>query len=263
MTRRLLTLTIAALALHSTALAGPFHAPAIPEKEVRYYRSYYAREEDKPNLSIFGFKQLHGETSLSYSEWARWEGEGSGRTLKIFRHAITFNNVETRNEFTLGASDELVMVDFHRKWFASDGVLVRELYFDYTDPSLAYPENTFHHMILHWLARSMDLKQNSVAKFYVWLDTTFVYPMVFSVEGEERIKVKAGEFDCWRVTASVDKSRLDSIVSAIIGRAMPQYIYWLEKGGTHGLVRLMWPTLTGFLRGGERYQTQDLIKVTR
>ena len=148
-------------------------------------------------------------------------------------------------------------------FIAPDGTVIRERDLQHTDPSFGYPDNTFHVMTVHWAIRAMDLKPKNVVRVWVWLDFTVVYPLIISVEGEERIKVDAGEFDCWRVEVQLDKKGINDLMGAIIARSQSRYIFWIEKGGTHGVVRLSWPISSGLLGRSARYQTQDLVRVTK
>lgn len=242
--------------------ASSFKPPDISPEEVRYYKSYYARKEDQPDLAVAGSRLMHNESSKSFSEWAEWQSGALGKVLIVTRDAISYGDTRSFNRFFLRVTPKgLVMLKFERRWNAPDGSLLRIWDFDFTDSSVKYPPDTFHHMLMPWLARSLDYNSLSPVYFNAWLDTTMVYPMYFQVEGTEKVTVSAGTFECYKVVAKLDKAKLDDVIAKLLGRTMPRYTYWMEKGGTHGLVKLQWPIFTGAYGGQERFQTQELVKI--
>lgn len=253
---------LTAFLLVSTSQASSFKPPDISQEEVRYYKSYYARKEDQPDLAISGSRLMHNESSRSFSEWAEWQTGAQGKILIITRDALSYGNTRSLNRFFIQVTAKgMVMLKFERRWNAPDGTFLRIWDFDFTDSSVKYPSDTFHHMLLPWLARSIDYKSPAPVYFNVWLDTTMVYPMYFQVEGTDKVAVAGGTFDCYKVVAKLDKAKLDDVISKLLGRTMPRYTYWMEKGGTHGLVKLQWPIFTGAYGGEERFQTQELVKI--
>ncbi|GEM_PF-3229405 len=260
---RRIVLIVFAAAVASVSFAGnePFRVPDIPQDETRYYKSYYPTPKDEPNAKFNAQRALHEESPRLYNERIHWEGQGNNRIMTIYREENCFNKNIVKSEFVLQTGARLTMLRAHRKWFAPDGTLIRERDIEFNDPSCGYPDGTFHMLLVHMLISAMDLKPKSEARFHVWLTATVVYPMTLTVEGEERIKVEAGEFDCWRVTGKLDKMGLDDLTGMIIAGTVGQYTFWVEKGGTHGLVRLTWPLTSGALGQTPKFQVQDLVKV--
>jgi len=263
--RQIVLFITMAMLLASVAPAGdrPLRLPDIPQGETRYYKSYYATPKDKPEMNIKAQRSIHEESPRTYKEWIKWDGEGANRTLTVYREENCFNKNNVKSEFLFQAGNKFALSRIIRKWIAPDGTVIRERDLQHTDPSFGYPDNTFHVMTVQWAIRAMELKPKSVVRVWVWLDFTVVYPLILSVEGEERIKVDAGEFDCWRVEVRLDKKGINDLMGAIIARSQSRYMFWVEKGGTHGLVRLSWPISSGLLGRSSRYQTQDLVRVTK
>lgn len=237
--------------------------PDIPNNEIRHFKTYYASPKDKPDMSIPSQRDLHMESPQSYTEHIQWIDSGSTRKIKIVREELLYSNNKLRSEFLIAVGNELTMIKVHRKWTAQNGDVLRDREHEFIDPSFGYPKKTYHLISVPWLLRLSDLKPDLVFEWYVWIDSYFVYPIILKVEGEEKIKTEAGEFDCWRCIIQLDRKRIDDIMGIIVARSQSKFLMWYDKNSTNGLVRLVYPISTGMPGQRARFQTQDLVKVDK
>jgi len=250
------------LLMSSLSFAGDLKVPEIPDGEVRVFKSYYAAKRDRPNLKNLLVRAVVAFAPESYAGKVRWEGEGEGRKLVYTRTAKLNNEATTQLTFIFDTSPEFRLHSYRDVVHAPDGTKLRDAYYDFTEPSLRYPDRTFQTFVGNMVLRSKELAVGLRIPWNVWLSPFAVYPFWFKVVGEETITVPAGTFECYKVVGRLVPEGLADINGIILSKAIGKYYFWVEKGGSHGFVRIRWPISSGIVPGmRSRYQTQDLIEV--
>lgn len=252
---------IPALVFGLSAGAGGFKAPDIPGGEVRVYKTYYATEDDRPQEGDPLTKDLAKFTPVTYTGEVDWEGGGKGRKLVYTRTSQLANGGINTMKVLFETEPELKMISCENLIEAPDGTRLAEEYYDLTNPILRYPEDTFHVMVGNMVLRGSDLSVGKQVTFNVWLSSTMIYPFRYEVIDEETITTEAGVFDCYKVEGTLVPQSLTDITGILIGMATGKYYFWVEKGGSHGFVRLLWPISSGLIPGRYKYQTQDLVEI--
>ena len=248
--------------ISSLSFAGDLKAPEIPDGEIRVFKSYYATKRDQPDMKNLLMQALLPFTPENYTGEIRWEGEGEKRQIIYERDAKLINGATARLTFNFDTSPDFRLRDFRNIIHAPDGTKLRDSYYDFTEPSLKYPDRTFSIYVGNMLIRSVDLAVGVRIPWNVWLSPTAVYPFRFTVVGEETITVPAGTFECYKIEGHLVPEGLTDITGIILSKALGKYYFWVEKGGSHGFVRLRWPLSSGLVPGlRTRYQTQDLVEI--
>jgi hypothetical protein len=253
-------LGIAILSL-SSALAQPMQPPEIPEGEIRVFKSFYARESDQPDLADPIMKAIVDFTPVWYSGQVNWQGAGDERRLILTRKSRLQNGARTEAVFTFDTHPVFRLVNYTNVTYAPDGTKVADEFYNFTNPALRYPPDTFHVIVGNLIIRASELWLEREIEFTVWLTSTMVYPFRYKVVGEEIITTPAGTFDCYKIEGGLVSEGLTDITGIVINLATGRYYFWVEKGGTHGFVKLRWPISSGVIPGRTRYQTQELIEI--
>ncbi len=250
------------LLMGNLSFAGDLKVPAIPDGEVRVFKSYYATKRDRPNLKKLLMRAVIAFSPGSYTGEMRWEGEGEGRQLLYTRRAKLNNGATANLTFVFDTSPEFRLHSYRSVIHAPDGTKLKDEYYDFTEPSLRYPERTFQMFVGNMVLRSSDLAVGVRLPWNVWLTPANVFPFRYRVIGEETITVPAGTFECYKIVGRLVPEGLTDLTGIILSKIIGKYYFWVEKGGSHGFVRLRWPLSSGILPGMRtRYQTQDLIEV--
>ncbi len=250
------------LLMGSLSFAGDLKVPAIPDGEVRVFKSYYATKRDRPNMKSWLMRAAVAFAPESYTGEIRWQGEGEGRQFVYTRKAKLNNESTADLTFVFDTSPDFRLRSFRNVVLAPDGTKLRDVYYDYTEPSLRYPDKTFQVFVGDMVLRSSDLAVGVRLPWNVWLSPFNVFPFRFRVTGEETITVPAGTFECYKVMGRLVPEGLTDITGIILSKIIGKYYFWVEKGGSHGVVRVRWPLSSGIVPGMRtKYQTQDLIEV--
>ena len=259
---RIYLITALVLLMGSLSFAGDLKVPAIPDGEVRVFKSYYATKRDRPNLKNLLIRAVIAFAPKSYSGEMRWEGEGEGRQLTYIRKAKLNNGAAANLTFIFDTSPEFRLHSYQSVVHAPDGTKLRDEYYDFTEPSLRYPDRTFQMFVGNMVLRSSELAVGVRIPWNVWLSPFGIYPFWYKVVGEETITVPAGTFECYKITGRLVPEGLADITGIILSKVIGKYYFWVEKGGSHGVIRIRWPISSGIVPGMRtRYQTQDLIEV--
>jgi hypothetical protein len=246
----------------SLSFAGNLKVPEIPEGEVRVFNSYYATKRDRPNMDNLLMRAVAAFAPESYTGEVHWQGEGKGRQLIYSREAKLNNKATTDLTFIFDTHPDFRLRSYQCVVLSPDGTKLREEYYDYTEPSLRYPDDTFQVFVGDMVLRSSYLEVGVRLPWNVWLSPFNTFPFHYKVIGEEEITVPAGTFDCFKVEGRLVPEGLTDLTGIILSKIVGKYYFWVEKGGSHGVVRIRWPLSSGIVPGVRtRYQTQDLIEV--
>lgn len=250
-----------ALAFSCPAFAEDLKAPKIPDGEIRVFKSYFATENDRPDMDDPMVKALISFSPSGYTSEVRWKGEGDDRVLVFNRVAKLMNGAEARYVFTFDTKPKFRLKSCKNTMLAPDGTKLEDSYYDFTNPALRYPDRTFHMVVGNMVIQGSELHVGKVIPFTVWLGPTMVFPFQFEVVGEETITTEAGTFECYKVEGNIVTSGLMDITGMILKLSLGSYQFWVEKGGSQGFVRLRWPMSSGLFPGSHKYQTQDLVEI--
>lgn len=246
----------------SLSFAGTLKVPEIPEGEVRVFNSYYATKRDRPNMDNLLMRAAAAFAPESYTGEVRWQGEGEGRQLVYTRKAKLNNEATADLTFIFDTCPDFKQRSYQSVVLAPDGTKLREEYYDFTDPDLRYPDDTFQVFVGNMVLRSSYLEVGVRLPWNIWLSPFNTFPFHFKVIGEEEITVPAGTFECYKVEGRLVPEGLTDMTGIILSKIIGKYYFWVEKDGSHGVVRIRWPLSSGIVPGVRtRYQTQDLIEV--
>jgi hypothetical protein len=239
--------------------AGDFTVPEIPDGEVRIYKGYYAREKDRPDEDDPLTKDLRKFMAVKYTVTTRWEGKGDGRRLVMTRKQSLANGSKNDMTFTFNTSPKFRLESYESQLFAPDGTKVSDEYFNFTSPALKNPEDVFNNIIGHMAIHGRELSVGKQIRYNIWVSPTMVYPGTHKVVGEETITTPAGTFECYKLESEAVSEGLTDLMGIVIGLAGGKTYIWVEKGGSHGLVRVQYPVSLGFIQSLTKYRTEELI----
>ncbi len=167
--------------------------------------------------------------------------ERDGKPVYIFeREERTAKNDHIYWTFVLD-TEQLGLMRIEKKTVSRSGQVVRESWVNYRDPLFNFPEKLCHIYTISVMVRAMDLKPGMRDDFYLLLsEDASPWHMFVVVDGEEKVTVPAGTFDCWRLKLEPDYDDILgrwSWASTMIKPLVPDYFFWVMKDGTHPLVK--------------------------
>jgi len=239
--------------MHATTFALMLSAaasavPAAPDAARREYRvrplDPSAKDESRRYYVPSGFETW---VETGESEWMfhRIDSTAQGASL-AWRIAIDPATLAPRR--------------VHKTLRAKSGRALAELSEDYTDVPGRYPAGTIHSQTLPFAVQYVDLTQGKASEYRVVSSPEYEpWTVTLTPEGEERVEVPAGTFDCVRVSVRYDTDNLPTFLrilpSFIIRKMMGDIRFWVLKEPPHHLVRFQ-----GRLDGSVP-RVQELLRV--
>lgn len=253
--------TLVTVAFMAFAAGDGLVMPGLKSNEVHYYKSTFNNLPKEKIGADSLLRDIIEEYPKHYTEKVVVEGEGENRIITITRDEVLANDSIVKAEYKLRAGKTLVMLSSNRISMAPDGSVIREREYHYDEPTLHMEEGTYHFLVVDIFLRSQDLKMGSQHRMWAYLEPTLVIPMLFKVEGEEKLKVPAGEFDCWKVSLYLDKKKIDDLSSRMVALFFPKVGFWIQKEEPHKVIRINWPIPASIAGNKKASQIINLIKI--
>jgi len=251
------------LVVGASSPAADLSVPEIPDGEVRVYKSYYKREKDRPAKDAPLSKYTSKLEMATYTIETRWEGEGAGRRLVRTRKTTLLNGGRDEMTFTFATTPKFRAESFNISLFGPDGKKINEEYHKFTNPVLKYPEDVHHIIVCDMVLRGVDLKVGKEIHYNAWITTNKVFPCKYTVVGEETIATPAGTFECYKLEGAMVSADFSDLAGILYSMAVKKIYFWVEKGGSHGLVRMRIPTGISVIQRFTKYRTEELIEFDR
>ncbi|HUT52312.1 MAG TPA: DUF3108 domain-containing protein [bacterium] len=208
----------------------------IPDDPVLDYRIVDLEPRSESGVKLNPELEQVTETSTRLYRSVR-----DGKPVYIFeREERTAKNDRIFWTFVLD-TQQLGLMRIEKKTLSRSGQVVRESWVNYRDPLFSFPEKLCHIYTISVMVRVMDLKAGARDDFYLLLsEDASPWHMFVVVDGEEKVTVPAGTFDCWRLKLEPDYDDILgrwSWASTMIKPLVPDFFFWVAKDGTHPLIR--------------------------
>lgn len=220
------------------AFAKPFKVPKLPSKEVRKMKVSMEPPDALIKTKAFSAKLLLLEAPKTMTVTLEKGIEGGKAIYTLTNESRLNNGAKSVMTFTFLAEGNLRLRHSYLEIKSPNGKLMRKEFIDYTNPQFRYPKDMLHPMMIDVAFRSMDYTSGKKYSFDLWLTSFNVLTMDIKIKGKEKVKVPAGEFDCYKIEMLPNlEALLGKTLNRLVKPFVPKFRFWVNSKGNHQLVK--------------------------
>ncbi len=218
--------------------AGEFRVPDVPVGEVcRYAVHSETKEGESASESWISPREeiIHITQIIS-----GFEKDGKPY-YKFFRAEYLAGEHINYYSYDFTRFDPYRFLVFEKIMQSPNGRIIKKeiTYFD--DPGHPFPLDLNHFSSLPMAVRGLDFEKGETNDLKIWFSSHFTpWKMNIVVEGKEKVRVPAGEFECYKVRLEGDLRAIFRKwywVARMINPWIPKFYYWFDVNPPYPMVK--------------------------
>ncbi|MBI4208098.1 MAG: hypothetical protein HY538_00125 [Deltaproteobacteria bacterium] len=217
----------------ANVFAEPLPVPQmVSEKEIYQFKIELKEKGNERGAQADMYRGI-GETIIQKSI-----GHGSP-SIVITEKVKYLNGIKIFTESTYGAKEKLIPIHQKRTMWGIEGkqILFQDL--SGLDFRAIYPSDTYLPGYSGFELRGVLQNSDQKISFHAASSFFIVNQMHLEVDGVERVKIPAGEWECYRVKMSPDARDIvqGSVTSFVANRFIPSYYFWFTRESPHRFIK--------------------------